>query len=752
MELCTKNIYLDPADFPASSDEESVQKAVDEALSSGLKVVVLKKKADGTPYRFEHSVRIDSFLTVILDGCTIEAKAPAFINSHAYDLTTKSLHGEQHHFYLIGRNGATIQAERGIPGIYLSNVRDFRLENLTFAGGEGLKLHFARIGRVQFLSFKATEYGIQLSEGCNGLLVTDLCGETEKELLRFTGAETRLYGRDPDIRKSIYRRLCAKTNGAPAITFAPATVPASYMIFRDLTDLTEADRPSIEICETAEEVRDLTIRGVRSKGGSSVLVRTQIDGLFVANVDGAVTCEKAPTRSYTDEKPEEIALPETAVEFAWDDFVTPNEYEGATDAERIEKALQDGAAKKKAVVIPRRNARTGECLWDVDRAMILPSDTTLLLLGCHLRQSDFIYDNLFRIEKGTKNVTVTGFGDAVLDGGKFNGLQEKNAHKYGFGRIEDNALILSEGCENVTFSHFNVLNSRWHGLYFRFAKNVTVSSLDFYNLSFYPDMGGVQIRSGCQNFIVRDLTGIYGDDVVAVSASAVDGKMDGCSADIENIDIETLKVDAARFYTTKVGCHDGRKVSNVRIDTVMDVSLAEQKKAPAAGVKLGFREGYAISPASPGDLHHIHVRDVYSRGYKCVEFANSVSDALVEDVHGFSGATVGCVTTGKPELHNVRIDAFFYRCDQGSAYMRGTATSIITDKKKYVGCGANLTFTGEVSISHLKAGKIGNGVLANSGALTITDFTADEIGKIMLKRGRDAAVTVDGVPFTEEQM
>ena len=45
-------------------------------------------------------------------------------------------------------------------------------------------------------------------------------------------------------------------------------------------------------------------------------------------------------------------------------------------------------ATGQSVLVPKYNERTGKALWDLPEAVLLPSDMTIILDGCHLRQAD----------------------------------------------------------------------------------------------------------------------------------------------------------------------------------------------------------------------------------------------------------------------------------------------------------------------------------------------------------------------------
>ncbi len=80
--------------------------------------------------------------------------------------------------------------------------------------------------------------------------------------------------------------------------------------------------------------------------------------------------------------------------------------------------------------------------WEIDTAIRLPSDFTLILQDCHLRMADGCFSNMFvnehhgteigRTHNGTDhNIAVIGKGRAILDGGEYNGLSESTQMRDG---------------------------------------------------------------------------------------------------------------------------------------------------------------------------------------------------------------------------------------------------------------------------------------------------------------------------------
>ena len=113
-----------------------------------------------------------------------------------------------------------------------------------------------------------------------------------------------------------------------------------------------------------------------------------------------------------------------------DGKITPNDprCRRETDSASIQCAVDLAAALGiRSVTVPRLNERTGEPIWNLDRAVILPSEMEIVLDNCHLRQADGSFDNLFRnfenpeseghtASEQMRNIVIRGVGNAVLDG------------------------------------------------------------------------------------------------------------------------------------------------------------------------------------------------------------------------------------------------------------------------------------------------------------------------------------------------
>ena len=150
----------------------------------------------------------------------------------------------------------------------------------------------------------------------------------------------------------------------------------------------------------------------------------------------------------------------------------PNSYTHLSDDAAMIQAAVDAARETGAsVTVPRRNERTGKDFWDLPRAVLLYSGSTVVLDNCFLRQADESNDNIFknsicRTPDATKkecrqyDITIQGVGNAVLDGGQYNGVCEGNWKSLGID-LFGNCLIHFQNVERFVVDNITLSNQRY---------------------------------------------------------------------------------------------------------------------------------------------------------------------------------------------------------------------------------------------------------------------------------------------------
>lgn len=759
-------MYSTPCAYSHLSDSEAIQAAVRRAAETDIRTVVIP---DSKAWTLDKPVYLPNGITVILDGAQIRAEGIAFTNAHAGQAEKMCLGGEQESLFLLGTKGASVTGQNG-PQVCFSNLKNYGITGISFVDGDGLRLLHCRYGKVQRLQFRGSRYGVFMGEGCNNNLLEDILAETKEEAVLWSAGGTSVWGRSTDLYDTSLCRLDAKTGGAPAVALYAGPVIANNLLIRDVTDRTDAD--GVSVClgtgESAE-LLDLTVRGVATSR-AAVSVSDRCDGVFLGNLGGAALIAPDATRVLEDSTQEEIEKPRfrLAEDMAFVDANDPR-FAGATDWETLQNAINSAAGSR--LLIPRFNARTGGTVWNIDKTLHVPSDTTLILLDAHLRLADFTYCHLFtNADRPAKNIRILGIGSAVVDSGRPNGLKVKNAGTLGYGPITDNALLLFAGVDGLAVQNLRMVQSRWYCILCVGCTNGHLADLDIFAPPIFPDLGGIRIHSGCHDILVENITGLTGEDTVVLSALAADDSL-FCpeNTHISNIHIRTVKANASRCCMVDIRSQDHRAIHHILVEQLLDCSLSEQKKLPDACVRVGGTHSENLS--------HIRIRDLFGRAAATVQMGGSSKSVSVSNIHSYGSSDSALRTVPLPEsydypltgaaadladmdrsprasIQNWYINGVFFRCQQASRYMRGTATSIITDQKKYMGTVVNLQNlqAENVRIEHILAERIGCGILVTGcAAVEVADFRAAEVGRETAVCGGNSCLTVDGetVPVTD---
>ncbi len=729
---------------------EAICTAIAQAVQTDVRTVVIPR---GQWY-LEKPVALPDCITVILLGAEIHAEGRAFTNANAdlpYALAT-----EQKEIHLLGLDGARIESEADAQ-IAFYNIQNFSISGIEFQKGNGLLLRHARKGKVSRLEFTDCLHGVRMEEGCRELIVEDIRAKTREESVCWIGGETTVWGRSNEMCQSIVSRIFAQTQGAPAVAIRQGDVPADNIMIRDITDGTSGDGYSVLLGDGQAMVRDVTVRNLQSCRVGRI--EKSCDGVyFTANAETDPEATRILTaKGGTPQSPQLAPVPCTKWLFANDPA-----YCGETDAQTLQNAVCAAVKENAALIIPRMNSRTGKCIWEIDETIHLPSDTVVILLDAHLRMADYTYCNMFTADH-TCNVAILGVGSATVDSGIPNGLKLKNAGKYGFGPITDNALIRIANAENVHISDIHICQSRWYGIYCADSCMVNIRDIDYYAPPIFPDLGGIYVSGGCDHVTIENITGITGADAVLLEAT-------GTAGNIEQVTVSAMLANVSRCCMVRMFCHDGNQIHGVTVAGVIDSSVPEQKKQPRAMVCIGQPEGWQTTPVKAGELHTVVVQDVCGRGAATVELGGKSADVRIENIHSFNNTVCGLLSSPEPEvteyilndtqkmlsdafrkewteLTDCRVDGMFFRCNQASPYMRGTATSIITDKKKFVGTVANLSGlqTESMRLTNVFAEQVGTGIVVTGQAkVRVENLQIAVCGREMAMCGSDSILTVNG--------
>ena len=320
-----------------------------------------------------------------------------------------------------------------------------------------------------------------------------------------------------------------------------------------------------------------------------------------------------------------------------------------TDSKSINNAIRFAVENNIGkVIIPQINARTGKAGWDVDTAILLPSNIHIVLDNCYIRQVDGTFDNVFRnenmysegfatAEKEQRNIFITGIGNAVIDGGEPNGLTEKTSLKDGNPHIIWNNTVLLHNVDGFAIENIKIINQRWWAIDLIYATNGRVDNVTFDAKDNIPNQDGLDLRCGCHNISISNIFGQAGDDLVALSGFMGFEKTLGLvipekDKDIYNVTIRNVVGTSVTKAVVALRNHDEIKLYDVTVDGVTDTSYDGKGNRPYAIVRVGQKTYSKIRPSVMGETSRIFINNVHAAHGDAVLINATLCDSYISNI------------------------------------------------------------------------------------------------------------------------
>jgi len=395
----------------------------------------------------------------------------------------------------------------------------------------------------------------------------------------------------------------------------------------------------------------------------------------------------------------------------------PNYYSHLDDdSAMIQGAIDAARDIGETIVIPRYNMRTKKNIWEIVRPINLHTFSVVCINNAHLRLANGVYSNMFRtsniqkknattIEDRQYDISIYGLGNAILDGGMHNGLVEKNANTKGRPSIRNNTMILFSNAERVTIKDIRILHQRHWGMTFYYCSSCSISNIDFFGGGNAPNQDGIDLRRGCNNFVIDNISGFTQDDSIALTclASPRDMKfnIDSMDSSIHNVIIKNITT-ATMCAKVRLLSNDGCKLYNIIIENLQDfiefditqkgmdkykyrlpysdeyfvgseTSMAlknkywrtfEEKQIPIACVRIGENHYFqkdegAYGVAKIGDIFNITIRNIQTRAKFGVMISATLADSFIDNVQMF-GENINAVYFEKGDYSNIRLSNISY--------------------------------------------------------------------------------------------
>ena len=395
---------------------------------------------------------------------------------------------------------------------------------------------------------------------------------------------------------------------------------------------------------------------------------------------------------------------------------TVNDFAGKTDNERIEEAIRNRHGD--IVVIPPRvsDIEPERDWWLLDRAILLPENTTILLQNCRIKLSDKCRDNFFRsancglgIENPEPigNIHIRGVGDCVLEGAdhpratgdsskfiacpcpkNFSGspnptFNDFHRHSYGTdggkeGESENgdwrNIGILMANVHHLSIENIRIVEQHAWGISLENCSFANINHIEFkacmtriidgaeHNVE---NQDGINLRNGCHDVIISDVTGTTGDDVIALTciASSYHPHKGGglhsthvMSNDYTNREKGIYNVIVRNILASPAGgccmvrllATNGAEIRNVVIDGIVDTSPASFHSwcSVLVGEHIGLvgEPGYPYGDVSEECLFDISISNVISNAGSAVFIPGGLINSSISNVsnRNAKGKTLDC--------------------------------------------------------------------------------------------------------------
>lgn len=351
--------------------------------------------------------------------------------------------------------------------------------------------------------------------------------------------------------------------------------------------------------------------------------------------------------------------------------ITPNDFKGS-DTERIQAAIRVAKKTTHKIVIPRENVN-GSDRWKIDRAILLPSDMTLVLDNCIIQLSDSCRDNLFRSDNvgvgitnptRNRNIHLTGVGNVLLKGADnpratgdaYRTLtsapeNEKNrrisygsdAGKEGVKQKGDwrNNLIQIACVDGFSLTNVKIENTHAWAISFERTQNATISDIRFNNPETIQINGvpqkvfnkdGINLRHGCKYFKIHHITGINGDDLIALSSLDV-APFYHTNGDVNSYQTTTTKWggpedDTEQIFITNcqtnytgvaIRASGDASIHHVYVDGVITKARPDTPPPYGGSPYTLLVGGIGYGAASmPGKIHHIYAMNLMGDGQSLI--------------------------------------------------------------------------------------------------------------------------------------
>ncbi|MBE6376269.1 MAG: hypothetical protein E7050_07375 [Lentisphaerae bacterium] len=311
----------------------------------------------------------------------------------------------------------------------------------------------------------------------------------------------------------------------------------------------------------------------------------------------------------------------------------------------LKPGMNDSQAVDAALYVSR-NAESRTLIFKgktfiLTKAVELPSNTTVIIDNCTIKQADYTFDNIFRgnnyvidpenpfdyvLEvKPLKNIRIIGKGNAVISG------CDKNVTIYHPNLKEEQVgvgdyygwrthLIHFANLENFEIGNLKIEKSRCWAVAFGMSTRGHIHDIEFD--THVKNGDGLDLLYGCSHILVENITGFTSDDTVAIGGchDSLPSKapqylytctpwlkyqltLDKKRRDSHDIEIRNIRTGGI-YHAIIMLCYGGAQMYNIKISDITDTG---KRNCHLVDLYTGY--GYG-SGYNPGDIHDVEISNI----------------------------------------------------------------------------------------------------------------------------------------------
>lgn len=188
-----------------------------------------------------------------------------------------------------------------------------------------------------------------------------------------------------------------------------------------------------------------------------------------------------------------------------------SDYPGSTANEKINNALKSAVeAPGNNVIGLGSNGPDENGQWLLTESIKLPSHTTLILSGAHVKVADGVKTVMVENDdpvNGNTDIHVIGWGEAKLDGNAQR-EPERSGGSIHFYKVD-----------NLSLKGLQIGATAGWAFTLEDVTNVHISNLHFFQGNEHPWQDGIHVVGPANSVVINNITGAFGDDVIVVDAA-----------------------------------------------------------------------------------------------------------------------------------------------------------------------------------------------------------------------------------------